>query len=73
LPGLHYRRTAEAWLRNLDVQTAVASDALALGDDPRPLSDQIAAWRLFFMITAESFGFDDGRRWMVAHYLFEKP
>jgi hypothetical protein len=28
---------------------------------------------LFFMITAESFGFDDGRRWMVAHYLFEKP
>jgi cyclopropane-fatty-acyl-phospholipid synthase len=73
LPGLHYRRTAEAWLRNLDVQTAVASDALALGDDPRPVSDQIAAWRLFFMITAESFGFDDGRRWMVAHYLFEKP
>jgi cyclopropane-fatty-acyl-phospholipid synthase len=72
LPGTHYRRTAETWLRNLDAKSGLVAQALSRSADPRPIEEQIAAWRLFFMITAESFGFDEGRRWMVAHYLFEK-
>jgi len=25
-------------------------------------------WRMFFLATAESFGFDQGRRWGLSHY-----
>ncbi|MDB5466759.1 MAG: cyclopropane-fatty-acyl-phospholipid synthase [Phenylobacterium sp.] len=73
ISGAHYEKTAAAWLRNLDARTTAAGEALALGADPRPVADQLAAWRLFFMITAESFGFDEGRQWMIGHYLFEMP
>ena len=30
-------------------------------------------WRLFFLVTAESFGFANGEEWFVSHYLMEKP
>jgi cyclopropane-fatty-acyl-phospholipid synthase len=73
LDGTHYQRTAEAWLAGLDRATEAAGRALAEGDDPRLVAEQIASWRLFFLITAESFGFKAGARWMVAHYLFEQP
>ncbi|MEP7056266.1 MAG: cyclopropane-fatty-acyl-phospholipid synthase family protein [Caldimonas sp.] len=69
--GRHYQRTAEAWLRNMDQQRAAL----------RPLFESTyaseadvwwARWRLFFMSVAELFGYDDGQRWWVSHYLFEK-
>lgn len=73
ISGRHYQRTADAWLRNLDANAGAARQSLAAGDDPRPLDEQHAAWRLFFLITSESFGFDGGRSWMVGHYLIGKP
>ena len=73
IPGSHYATTAEAWLDNLDARAPEALKALAQGSDPRPPAEQLAGWRLFFMVTAESFGFHEGREWMVGHYLFERP
>jgi cyclopropane-fatty-acyl-phospholipid synthase len=59
IPGTHYARTAEAWLANLDANAVAA-----------PADVQLAMWRLFFLLTAESFAFQDGREWLVGQYLF---
>ncbi len=69
--GQHYQRTAEAWLANMDSR----QDALmplfeqTYGEDAQLWWQR---WRLFFMSVAELFGYDEGRRWMVSHYLFGK-
>jgi cyclopropane-fatty-acyl-phospholipid synthase len=66
LDGTHYARTLRAWLANLD---AHADEALALlGGDRRLL----ASWRLFLISTAEIWGWQDGERWLVSHYLLER-
>ncbi|MED5618500.1 class I SAM-dependent methyltransferase [Ideonella sp. BN130291] len=69
--GRHYERTATAWLANMDAardqvwpvleQTYGATDAAAWW----------MRWRLFFISCAELFGFEQGQRWGVSHYLFE--
>ena len=66
--GEHYRRTARAWLANLDARRHAAADALCANRDPRVLG----RWRLFFMACEELFGWNDGREWFVCHYLFEQ-
>ena len=70
LSGEHYRKTAGAWLANLDAARSAA--ALALGGD----TDAVAArralqrWRMFFIACEELFGWRGGSEWLVAHYLF---
>ena len=67
LSGEHYRRTARAWLANLDANREAAAQALGAAGDPRVLG----RWRLFFMACEELFGWNGGREWLVCHYLFE--
>ena len=69
--GVHYERTANAWLEKLDENRADVVDALrSTYDDQSEL--WMRRWRMFFMACAELFGFDHGREWLVAHYLFSK-
>jgi cyclopropane-fatty-acyl-phospholipid synthase len=66
--GLHYQRTCEAWLRNLDRRR----------DAVLPLLEQVYGkgqgrlwlqrWRLFFLACAELFAFRGGNEWWVAHH-----
>ena len=67
--GTHYQRTALAWLARMDA----ARDTLA------PVFERTygrdadlwwTRWRLFFLSVAELFGFENGQRWWVSHYLF---
>ena len=69
--GTHYERTSEAWLENMDRHRAELMPLFT-----ETYGDEAAVWwtrwRLFFMSVAELFGFEEGQRWGVSHYLFEK-
>jgi len=71
LSGVHYQKTAEAWLetmdRNRDGIIPVFEEAY--GDE----ADRwFQRWRVFFMACAELWGFRGGSEWGVCHYRFVK-
>jgi len=68
--GTHYARTAQAWLANMDARRAVLMPLLeaTYGADA---DVWWMRWRLFFLSVGELFGYEDGQRWWVGHYLFE--
>jgi cyclopropane-fatty-acyl-phospholipid synthase len=68
--GRHYQKTAEAWLENMDHNKPAVMEVLAhtYGADVAPR--WWMRWRVFFMACAELFGYDEGDRWHVNHYLF---
>ena len=65
--GTHYRRTALQWLALFDANRARIAPILA-----RVYGTEANVWRrrlrMFFLATAESFGFNNGRSWGVNHY-----
>jgi cyclopropane-fatty-acyl-phospholipid synthase len=69
LDGTHYQKTADAWLANMD---SARERVLAIfSDHYGPAAGKMfQMWRLFFLTTAESFGFRGGQEWGVSHYLF---
>lgn len=69
--GSHYRRTAEAWLANLDAQRVEVLEVLRSSYGSTQADRWFQRWRTFFMAVAELFGYGDGQEWLVAHYLFE--
>jgi cyclopropane-fatty-acyl-phospholipid synthase len=79
--GLHYAKTAEAWLSNMDrhrteilpqfEQTYGGSDS-GLSDRRKEALKWLVYWRVFFMACAELWAHNRGQEWFVSHYLFEK-
>ncbi len=67
--GIHYQRTCEDWLENLDRRREEVQRALlpVCGAETRLW---VQRWRIFFMACAELFGYRGGEEWLVAHYLF---
>lgn len=68
--GMHYWRTCEAWLRNLDSNRAAILDRFREGLPSHEAKRSLQRWRMFFMACAELFRYRDGNEWFVAHYLF---
>jgi len=71
LSGLHYQRTANAWLQKMDANRA---NILSLFQDcyGADAEQWFQRWRIFFMACAELFGHDKGQEWFVGHYLFNR-
>ena len=70
--GTHYKKTAEAWLSNLDQYKEPVTDLFDRVYGPGEGRLWVQRWRMFFMACSELFGYDDGEQWIVAHYRFEK-
>jgi cyclopropane-fatty-acyl-phospholipid synthase len=71
--GTHYQKTAEAWLANMDRERERVLPVLAATYGEAQARRWWVYWRVFFMSCAELFGYDEGREWLVSHYLFERP
>jgi cyclopropane-fatty-acyl-phospholipid synthase len=70
--GRHYEKTSNHWLEQLDANRSECLQVLATAYGDAEAEIWFQRWRMFYMAVAELFGFDEGREWGVAHYLFEK-
>jgi len=70
--GKHYQKTLEAWLVILDQNKEKVMPILRKTYGHDQALKWLVNWRLFFIVCAEFFGFQDGNKWYVSHYLFVK-
>ncbi len=72
LNGMHYSKTSEAWLRNMD---AHRKEIMHLFENTYGKKNALkwwVYWRIFYLACAELWGYKNGNEWMVSHYLFTK-
>jgi cyclopropane-fatty-acyl-phospholipid synthase len=65
--GVHYQKTAEAWLANLDRHRRELVAVLREQHGDRAAA-MVNNWRVFFLACAELWGFAGGSEWLVSHY-----
>lgn len=65
--GIHYRKTADEWLKNMQRQRADVTRALqnTYGNDAGRWYQR---WWMFFTACSELFGYAGGDEWFVMHY-----
>lgn len=69
--GTHYQRTAEGWLKNLDQNKQQVIDLFMKSNSKTESIRIYNRWRIFFLACAETFGYNNGKEWMVGHYLLK--
>jgi cyclopropane-fatty-acyl-phospholipid synthase len=70
--GMHYSKTSEAWLQNMDKHKA---EIIPLFEETYGKDQALkwwVYWRIFYMACAELWGYNGGEEWIVSHYLFSK-
>jgi cyclopropane-fatty-acyl-phospholipid synthase len=72
VPGVHYQRTAEAWLQNMDRARAELMPLFERTYGAADARKWWVYWRVFFMSCAELWGYRRGEEWIVSHYLFDR-
>jgi cyclopropane-fatty-acyl-phospholipid synthase len=70
--GIHYSRTAEAWLANMDKNQTKIMPVMQNIYGDNDATRWFQRWRIFFMACAELWGYRGGREWLVSHYLLSK-
>ncbi|KAL0399820.1 UNVERIFIED_CONTAM: Pavine N-methyltransferase, partial [Sesamum radiatum] len=62
----------EEWLRRTDHNLSAIKPILESTYGKDSTVKWMAYWRVFFIATAELFGYNNGEEWMVSHFLFKK-
>ncbi|MEN1760369.1 cyclopropane-fatty-acyl-phospholipid synthase family protein [Anoxynatronum sibiricum] len=70
--GLHYQKTLEAWLQQMDARRETIMPIMAEIQGPKHALKWWVYWRVFFMACAEFFAYNGGNEWYVSHYLFQR-
>ncbi|MET0499219.1 MAG: cyclopropane-fatty-acyl-phospholipid synthase family protein [Steroidobacteraceae bacterium] len=70
--GVHYQKTAEGWLSNMDARREQVWPVLVKTYGKEQAKKWWVYWRIFFMSCAELWGYRKGSEWIVSHYLFDK-
>ena len=70
--GNHYRKTADAWLANMDAREGSIIPILADVYGEKDALLWFQRWRIFFMACSELWGYANGEEWMVSHYRLKK-
>lgn len=70
--GVHYQRTAEAWLANLDQHHPEILGIFSNVYGAEHARRWLQRWRVFFLAVAQLFGFHHGEEWFVSHYFMER-
>ncbi len=70
--GIHYEKTANAWLKNMDKNKKGILDIFAKVYGEQNKIKWWVNWRVFFMSCAELWGYNEGNEWFVSHYKFKK-
>jgi cyclopropane-fatty-acyl-phospholipid synthase len=70
--GMHYSKTSEAWLENMDKHKPQIMPLFEKTYGKDQATKWWVYWRIFYMACAELWGFNNGNEWMVSHYLFTK-
>ncbi|MGQ0829637.1 MAG: SAM-dependent methyltransferase [Bacteroidota bacterium] len=70
--GMHYHKTSEAWLRNMDKNKVHIIPIFEKTYGKKQAFKWWVYWRIFFMACAELWGYNNGEEWIVSHYLFNK-
>jgi cyclopropane-fatty-acyl-phospholipid synthase len=70
--GVHYEKTANAWLMNMDANRDLVWRVLETTYGSEQAQKWWMRWRMFFMACAELFAYNNGQEWYVAHYLFSR-
>ncbi|KDR75126.1 hypothetical protein GALMADRAFT_1332334 [Galerina marginata CBS 339.88] len=76
LPGTHYSRTLEEWLRLQDKNgkrglKELEEDAIEKGQPAIEGTKAYHRFRVFYMACSELFKMDEGEQWGIGHYLFK--
>jgi cyclopropane-fatty-acyl-phospholipid synthase len=66
--GMEYKRTALQWLENFDANREAIDHILADVYGAPNVAQWRRRWRMFFLATAEMFGYANGSVWGVSHY-----
>lgn len=70
--GMHYSKTSEAWLRNMDSHKAQIMPLFENTYGKEQALKWWVYWRIFYMACAELWAYNGGDEWIVSHYLFRK-
>ena len=69
--GVHYEKTSNAWVANMDRHRDGIMPILAETYGESDATRWFYRWRLFYLACAELFGYNRGQEWWVSHYLFQ--